>query len=356
MRANEIAVLKEYTHHFQPQIPRFKEGKYIQIIVLRETKSHTIFTTDGQSLHVERMPAGIVNSPPIERAIMYKRKQVAPERRTGRALLRQLDLCPSRDVKDRKGKAVVPKGECQIAGHPCGICPDCILYGFVATSSGRAGSQRARVLTDSGFVVRSLSQVTRDIKLNAITEKTSGSIAPGAYSHRENLVPEIFLPTVETLVDVTKEEFIYVMGNILKTTRYGAESGREGFVRNHIVGVYLSDVEIFSNLEMSQHFYDVLNTKGSIPDSLSLQDFTDNLVPVINECLKKAIGRITMMTDDEILELIHDIGVIYSDEQYLMEFLTTLNEMSMTYAAQAQARGQRRMQDVDDQQDTLVAM
>jgi len=280
---------------------------------------------------------------------MYKRKQVAPERRTGKALLRQFDLCPSQDIKDRNGKAIVPKGECQIIGQACGICPDCIVYGFVITSSGRTGSQRARVLTDSGFVVRGLSQVTRNIKLNAITETTSGGIAAGAYSHRENLMPEVFLPTAETLVDVTKEEFIYVMGNILRTTRYGAESGHEGYVRNHIVGIYFSDVEIFSNLEMSQLFYDILSTNGSVPDNFSLQDFAGNFVPMANKCIKKAVGRITIMKDEEISELIHDIGTIYSDQQYLMEFLRSLNEMSMTYAARAQAHGQRHAKDAGDQ-------
>jgi CRISPR-associated protein Csc2 len=356
MRVSEIAVLERYAHHFKPQIPKFKEGRYTQIIVLRETKSHTIFTTEGQSLHVERTPAGIENFTPIERVIMYKRKQIAPERRTGKALLRQFDLCPSQDIKDRNGKVIVPKGECQIIGQACGICPDCIIYGFVITSSGRAGSQRARVLTDSGFVVRGLPQVTRNIKLNAITETTSGGIAAGAYSHRENLMPEVFLPTVETLVDVTKEEFVYVIGNILRTTRYGAESGHEGFVRNHIVGAYFSDVEVFSNLEMSQLFYDILNTNGSIPDTLSLQDFTGNFAPMANECIKKAVGRITMMTNEELSELIHDISVIYSDQQYLAEFLRGLNEMSMTYAARAQAHGQRHAQDANGQQHTLMAM
>lgn len=356
MQVSEIDVLKKYDRHFQPQIPKFKESKYIQIIVFRETKSHTIFTTEGQVLHVERMPAGIKNSNHTERVVMYKRKQIAPERRTGKALLRQFNLCPSEDVKDANGKAIVPKGECQVVGLPCGICPDCILYGFVVTSSGRAGSQRSRVLTDSGFVIRDLSQVIRDIKLNAITETTRGSIASGAFSHRENLMPEVFLPTVETLVDVTKEEFVYVVGNILKTTRYGAESRREGFIRNHIVGIYFSDVEIFSNLEMSQHFYDILRKNDSFPDILSLQDFTDNFVAVANECTKRAIGCITMMTDEEISELFHDIGIIYSDQQHLMEFLRILNEKSTIYASQMQMHKYGRTQDVKDQKHALMAM
>ena len=348
MRASEIDVLKRYTSHFQPQIPKFKEGRYVQIIVLRETKSHAIFTTEGQVLHVERMPAGIRNSTPIKRVVMYKRKQIAPERRTGKALLRQSDLCPPQDVRDRDGRVIVPKGECQIVRQSCGVCPDCILYGSVVTSGRRVGSQRSRVLTDSGFVVRGLSQVVRSVKLNAIAETTNGGIVSGAYSHRENLVPEIFLPTVETLVDVTKEEFVYVMGNILKTTRYGAESGREGFIRNHIAGVYFSDVEIFSNLEMSQLFYDILSTNDSIPDSLSLRDFTSNLAKVTDECMKKAVGCITMMMDEEISELIRDIGTIYSNQQFLREFLGTLSKMSMTYANQ--------MRNTKDQQYALVEM
>ena len=53
MRVSEIAVLKSHDHYFQSRIPKLKEGKYIQIVVLRETKSHTIFTTEGQALHVE---------------------------------------------------------------------------------------------------------------------------------------------------------------------------------------------------------------------------------------------------------------------------------------------------------------
>lgn len=356
MQIDEIAVLEKYAQYFQSQIPKFKEGRYIQIIVLRETKSHTIFTTEGQRLHVEKMPAGIEDSTPIERVVMYKRKQIAPERRTGKALLRQFGLCPAQNVKNKDGNVTVPKGECQIVRQACGICPDCILYGFVVTTNGRTGSQRSRILTDSGFVVRDLSKVIRNIKLNAINETTSGGIVPGAYSHRENLVPEIFIPTVETLVDVTKDEFVYVMGNILRTTRYGAESGREGFIRNHILGVYFSDVEIFSNLEMSQLFHDAIGAGGAALENFSLQSFTDNLVPVVNKCMEKALGRITMLTDQEIQELIHDIGAIYSDSTYLEKFLKRLSETSMTYADQMQPHDQRQARNVEKQQDTRMAV
>ena len=356
MLLDEIAVIQRYAHHFQPQIPKFREGRYIQIIVLRETKSHSIFTTEGQNLHVEQMPAGIKDTTPMERVVMYKRKQIAPERRTGKALLRQFQLCPAEEVRDRNGNVAVSKGECQIIGQACGVCPDCILYGFVVTANGRTGSQRARVLTDSGFVVRDLSQVMRSVKLNAIKETTSGGVVPGAYSQRENLMPEVFIPTVETLVDVTKEEFIYVIGNILMTTRYGAESRREGFIRNHILGVYFSDMEIFSNLEMSQLFYDVLSADNSNMENLSLRDFTDNLIPVVNRCIEKSVGRITMMTEQEIQEMLHDVGVIYSDQKHLAEFLQELSRMSLAYAGQAQLRVQRQPRNAGKSQSASMAV
>src|SRR5437660_12817896 len=85
-------VLNQYKEAFHEQIPRYRQNRYVQIIVLRETKSHAIFTTEGQTLDVERLQAGITNRQQIDRVVMYKRKQVAPERRTGKALLRDLGI------------------------------------------------------------------------------------------------------------------------------------------------------------------------------------------------------------------------------------------------------------------------
>src|SRR5258707_3642264 len=250
-------VLSQYNNAFHEQIPRYRQNRYVQIVVLRETKSHAIFTTEGQTLDVERLQAGITNRQQIDRVVMYKRKQIAPERRTGKALQRDLGILNDIAGKDKKGNNIILKrADCQIMGNSCGHCPDCILYGYAATKD--TGSQRARVLTDSGFVVRDITQVMRNIKLNAIQDTIAGGVAGSAFASRENVLQQIFIPTVETLLDVTPTEFTYVLGNILKTTRYGAESNREGFIRNHILGVYFSDVELFSNLELTQHYYDAI--------------------------------------------------------------------------------------------------
>lgn len=326
------SILNTYEKVFHTRIPRFRQNRFVQIVVLRETKSHAIFTTEGQTLDVERLQAGIINRMPIDRIVMYKRKQIAPERRTGKALMRDMELFSAATKMDQRSA-------CQIMGNSCGQCPDCILYGYAATQG--AGSQRARVLTDSGFIVRGESQVMRNIKLNAIQETTAGGIAGSAFAGRENVLPQVFIPTVETLLDVTMTEFLYILGNILKTTRYGAESNREGFIRNHILGIYFSDVEIFSNLELTQHYYDILATSSAkggasgastpptIPDYLSLEQFTENWKMVEQDVLAKTVGRVQKVEDHE--SLLEGIRVLYRDTKLLRGMLQQLEREALSY-------------------------
>src|SRR5258706_3786122 len=98
-------VLSQYNNAFHSQIPRYRQNRYVQIVVLRETKSHAIFTTEGQTLDVERLQAGLSNRTQIDRVVMYKRKQIAPERRTGKALLRDLGLLESQTAATEGKKA-----------------------------------------------------------------------------------------------------------------------------------------------------------------------------------------------------------------------------------------------------------
>ncbi|MBA2287074.1 MAG: type I-D CRISPR-associated protein Cas7/Csc2 [Ktedonobacteraceae bacterium] len=323
------SILNQHKSAFHEQIPRYRQNRYVQIVVLRETKSHAIFTTEGQTLDVECLQAGIDNRTQLDRVVMYKRKQIAPERRTGKALLRDLGILrDTNGAKKEKSNKTKP-AECQIMGGSCGTCPDCILYGYAATTG--AGSQRARVLTDSGFVVRDISQVMRNIKLNAIQDTIAGGIAGSAFASRENVLPQIFIPTVETLLDVTVPEFAYVLGNILKTTRYGAESNREGFIRNHILGIYLSDVELFSNLELTQRYYDVIATSagGTLPDYLSADQFIDNWSQVEKAALAQVVGRRSRVEDLD--GLLTGMRALYEDEAVLRPMLQRLNEETQRY-------------------------
>jgi CRISPR-associated protein Csc2 len=322
-------ILGQYKDAFHEQIPRYRHNRYVQIVTLRETKSHAIFTTEGRTLDVERLQAGIKTREQIDRVVMYKRKQIAPERRTGKALLRDLNILVDTDTGKKDNTKKQKRSECQIMGASCGRCPDCILYGYAAVKD--AGSQRARVLTDSGFVVRHIPQVMRDIKLNAIQDTIAGGIAGSAFANRENVLPQIFIPTVETLLDVTSMEFLYVLGNILKTTRYGAESNREGFIRNHILAIYFSDVELFSNLELTQHYYDVIAeaSNGTVPDYLSLDQFIDNWLRVEERSLSLVVGRKQKVV--ELDELLSGVRSLYEDKGQLSNMLQKLDQDVQQY-------------------------
>ncbi len=58
----------------------------------------------------------------------------------------------------------------------------------------------------------------------------------------------------------------YILGNILRSTRYGAISSRIGKVQNRIVGIVLSDCEMVSNWEWTQATYDALRGDADEPD------------------------------------------------------------------------------------------
>ncbi len=323
---------------FQPDIPRLRQGKMIQIVLLRETRSYAIFTTEGAVLDTERLQAGIKARDTLSRVVMFKRKQIAAERRRGKELLREYGVVPVEDTlteqKKGKGREAVPTA-CRLMDGVCGRCPDCVLYGFAAVKD--EGSQRSRVLTDSAWSVRDYPAIQKYIKLNAIDETVAGGVAGSAFAQRDHLLPQVFLPCVETLVDVTAAELVYVLGNIFRTTRYGAESNREGFVRNHLLGIYCSDVELFSNLDLTQLFYDAFVSEEKTRESfeqgyLSLANFQVHQQAVLNTAREGAMGVVHSLSDEQCVALRGQLGKLYSDEAALRDLLETLYFQSQRYA------------------------
>src|SRR5436309_3238328 len=73
---------------------------------------------------------------------------------------------------------------------------------------------------------------------------------------QDYVLPQVYFPSVVTIKDPTEAEFIYVMNNVMRTKRYGAQNTRTGTVENHIVGVVFADGEVFSNLQLTQAVYD----------------------------------------------------------------------------------------------------
>lgn len=254
-----MRTLRGYSQWLATHYENYPRGRYVTLLLVRRTESETIFRTEGsgEGLVIDTVKAGLDDQRDIRRVVISKRKQVAVERRTGRELLRAHDLLyPAGKIGDR----------CALnTNAPCGRCIDCYLYGFAV---GGGGAQRSRVLTDDAFSIGPVSQVAGKRTFNAIFETGTMRIGerPSTAINEDQFVrPGVHFLDMETLKDVTPGELQYVIGNVLRSTRYGAISSRQGRVQNTIAEIIFTDTELFSNLELTQAVYDTLCDGGAEP-------------------------------------------------------------------------------------------
>ena len=249
--------LDAYRDFLLNEYSNLPQGRYVNLIVLRETKSETIFRTEGsgEPLNREYVHAGPDGAEAIPRIVISKRKQTAVERRTGRELLRSFGLLS----KINDGAE-----ECMLnTNNPCERCVDCWLYGFAA---GGGGAQKSRVLTEDAFSLLPAPSIVDTKTFNALFDNsTMRNPLTGepstSISESEYVKPESHFLDIEVLKDVTADELVYACGNILRSSRYGAISSRIGRVRNSILGLVFSRTEIFSSLDLTQATYQRLSTK-----------------------------------------------------------------------------------------------
>ena len=348
-----LETLQPHIQYFVPTIPRTPTNRYASIILLRETKSYAIFTTEGgEQQDVEDTPAGLTYPETTSRLVMFKRKQVAPERRTGKALLRQYgifpyavlykdgqiqtlshseaDIASAQEKAKEKGWSLAgPYMDCYLTEGLCTHCPDCLIYGYAAIEG--EGARKARLMTDTCFTIRPYEIIQKQVKFNVIdeAEHTSGTITEYDYT-----IPGVFLPAVETTVDLTAEEFTYVLGNVLRTTRYGKEGTRQGFVRNHVLAIAFSDAELFANLEFTQAFYDAFRDDPEVnlaAGSLSLLHFQKHASTVLEQLTTDLAGRLKLVTGQELEAILQDVRKLNQDENQLRGFLKGLNDQSASF-------------------------
>ncbi len=261
------------TQWFPKVIPGKPSGHYAHIIALRVTDSYALFQTDGE-LNTARVQAGLEDASLLTRLTLFKRKQTTPERLTGREWLRRYGVL-SPDLPDEKMKKEADDQGRLICDYNvafCKQCPDCITYGFAI---GDAGSEKSKVITDTGYSLTAYDSSHEAFTLNAPYEEGTMS-RKGEVTSRINeadhVRPQVIFPAVITARDVTAALFDYVLTNVLRTRRYGAQTTRTGTVSNHVLAIALADGEIFSNLKFTQALYDALKVKGALkpPDPVDL--------------------------------------------------------------------------------------
>ena len=325
-----MSIIERYNKYLPAQYSNFPQGRYVSLLLVRKVESEAIFRTEGsgEPLNREFVFAGRASRDQqngiIPRIVISKRKQTAVERRTGRELLRRYNLLLKVKDKDQTKDQV-----CSLnTNNPCEHCIDCILYGYAA---GGGGAQRSRVITDDAFSLHSADVITGMRQFNALfdnstmrnpeTGKASTSIGTDEYVRPESLFLDI-----ETLKDVTPDELRYALGNILRSARYGAISSRIGKVENILAGVIFSDCELFSNLELTQTTYDILND-GNPPAFPLHPDVVVHAVQTAADGLRRGIpGQIVALTPEEIAELRGEIVALYTEEQGLEALLRRMTE------------------------------
>src|SRR5437660_1472242 len=301
---------------FHQDIPKYPMGKYARIVILRETSSFALFQTDGE-LNSSRVSLGRNNQEAATRIVLFKRKQSTPERLTGRELLRRYGL-----VENCKYNSA----------DFCKRCPDCIYYGFAI---GDQGSERSKVVTDSAFSITGYDTSHMQFTFNAPSE--NGTMSEDgkmktALGEQDFVLPQVYFPSVVTIKDPTEAEFIYVLNNVLRTKRYGAQNTRTGTVENHVTGIVFSDGEIFSNLHLTQSIYDVLSpeqrAKTPLPQAAVLEAM-ESMVPR----LLREDGVVARLIEGERLKtLLQEIMQVTSDEARLTTLLTQANAEANRYA------------------------
>lgn len=319
-----MSVINQYAEHFLPAYSNYPQGRYISLLLVRRVESEAVFRTEGsgEPLSKEFVHAGLNGGEVIQRVVISKRKQTAVERRTGRELLRQYDkLFPGQ----RTGLPCALN-----RNDPCERCMDCMIYGYAA---GGGGAQKSRVVTDDAFSLHDASVVTATRQFNALfdnstmrdpeTGRPSTSIGTDEY-----IKPETVFLDIETVRDVTTDEFHYVLGNILRSTRYGAISSRIGKVKNVLSCVILSDCEVFSNLELTQMIYDRLRGEAAEPDfPLRIETVVETVRAAADELAGRVVGQLTILPHNEVTAMVDEITTFYKDESAVKVMLETATQM-----------------------------
>lgn len=316
---------------FHAAIPPRPSGKYAHFVLLRETESFPLFQTDG-SLNVIRVRSGLdaTNNDVMTRLILFKRKQSSPERLTGRELLRSFDIIG--DDKSNKDRY------CEYnSADFCKKCPDCTLYGYAI---GSQGAEKSKVYVDTAYSITPYEASHKAFSFNALfehgtmTEQGTGKTR-SSFGEQDYVIPQVFFPSIVTLRDPIYEGFMYVLGNLLRTERYGAQETRTGRMHNHLIGVVFSNGEIFSNLRFTQGMYDVLRAGKHTDDLLERGAVLSAALETYQTLIQQEpVTHDTAYIGPEADALRAEVTAVYSDRKRSGELLQTLDTNTRVYAKQ----------------------
>lgn len=317
---------------FLNEVPGKPMGYYAHIILLRVTDSYPLFQTDGE-LNTARVQSGTNDQEIITRLTFFKRKQSTPERLTGRELLRRYGFLSSEEADgddvDENGLPI-----CDYNVSFCTQCPDCITYGFAI---GDRGSEKSKVITDTAYSLTAYDHSHEAFTLNAPYEDgtmTRHGEVTSRINEQDHVRPQVMFPAVVTARDLTQNLFLYVLNNVLRAKRYGAQTTRTGRVHNHVVAVALTDGEIFSNLLFTQRLYDALQEKDAFhpPDPLDIQVALETAGQLVPDLLQEEGVTIDqLLVGEELAALLDEMRTLSTDGEGVQQLLSDAFDDSHAY-------------------------
>jgi len=308
---------------FLTQVPGKPMGRYAHIITLRTTDSYPLFQTDGE-LNTARINAGVEHKDLITRLTIFKRKQSTPERLVGRELLRRYGCLSGEEADGKKDTGEDGLPICDYNVQFCTTCPDCIAYCFAI---GDSGSEKSKVITDTAYSLTSYDHSHEAFTLNAPFEDgtmTRHGTVTSRINEQDHVQPQVIFPAVVTARDLTENLFLYVLNNVLRTRRYGAQTSRTGRLHNRVVALALTDGDIFSNLLFTQRLYDLLVAEDAIqpPDPLNPDVAFEQAQALVPELLREdGITVDQLLVGEELETLLTEMKARSADDSGIRTLL-----------------------------------
>lgn len=221
----------------EDNIPMQPENDCVTILVLRELKSHAIFTTNGEDADLATLAlANEDETLEYSAGTMFMRKQTGSDRRRGKEIQRDwLGVDDSMKVNEMNPES-----------------PESVLYGSAANNDSDASlSVTSRAWYDTAYSVRDAGTIIDEKFQNAPGGEYAKGPTPGI-REPDFYEPGTLFPCTITLKDATAAEVLFVLAVTLMNKRYGASTSRLGRVKNHVIDIYVGEEEGPSNLELTE--------------------------------------------------------------------------------------------------------
>lgn len=315
----QINELNGYEEYLSETYSPYFSSKIITLFLLRRCESSCVFQSENEKLRIIETPSGIDRNDIHHLNNSFNRiafpigRQCAHERREGRNLLRELKL-----LNPIKGEI------CEINKNLCGTCLDCQTYGYAMNGS----SSKSKLSYGECISLLPYEQISKretSIGLNdgcTMYDPKTKTFSQSLFSTEFVKTGAVFLDIL-TMQNVTENQLIYIIGNILRTTRYGANINKMGEMKNELIKMTFSNVKIGSVLKWTRHTYDQvcedLNIpNGKIPSNAILyQSIKNAAVKAYDLVIKDICGTIRSYSDNELKGFLSSIQIYYQNNDWL---------------------------------------